>query len=151
MRGSRLGLALLAACGAAFGGACGEEDPAASGTSVSRSELGSAVARICSDYREAAGSLPPRDPAPAKFEERLSRLQRRAIAQLHELRPRGDDDKAYHDFVGAQEYAFYAQATLRGSGRSGEGDSAPAQTARQAVDRAQRLAFRLGFDSCTAE
>jgi hypothetical protein len=143
---------LLAAGVAAAGSGCGE-DKSASGTAApaTSAQLANDVGRICSQYRETAGSLPPRPAAPAKFEIRLARLQDRVIAHLHALRPQTPENDAYHAWVGAQRYAFYAQAALRETGRSGEGDSPPARTARDAVDRAQRQAFRLGFDSCTAE
>jgi hypothetical protein len=151
MHRQRLAVVLLVAGAAALGGACGEDETVSGPGSVARSELGGAVGRVCSDYRAAAGSLPRRASAPAEFEARLARLQERTIDKLHALRPRTAQDEDYHEFVGAQKYAFYAQSVLRESGRSGEGDSPPARTARQAVDRAQRLAFRMGFDSCTTE
>lgn len=143
---------LLAAGVAAVGSGCGEDKSAPDAASTTTSaQLSNSVGRICSQYRQAAGSLPPRPAAPAKFEISLARLQDRIIARLHALRRQTPENEAFHAWVGTQKYAFYAQAALRESGRSGEGDSPPARTAREAVDRAQRQAFRLGFDSCSAE
>jgi hypothetical protein len=53
------------------------------------------------------------------------------------------------EFVEAQAVAFRALAQLRASGASGEADSPPAGKALRSNARAQRLAFELGFDSCT--
>ena len=141
---------VLASAALALAAGCGEEESDSGPEPLSRAQLGDAVGRLCSVYREDAGTLPRRDRDAAGFERRLASVERRLVVRLRALEPPGPDRGAFSDFIAAQQSAFRALADLRASGESGEGTSPAARRANAAVGTAQRLAFRLGFDSCTA-
>jgi hypothetical protein len=136
----------VALLSAALAGGCGGGDDR-----LSRAELGDAVGRLCVRYRTDAGGLPVRSTDPAGWERRLKAIERRLLSRLHALDPPRGDQEAFDAFIDAQEAVFGALERLRASGASGEGGSPPARRADRAVARAQRLAYRLGFDSCTLE
>jgi hypothetical protein len=148
-----LGLLLLVA---GCGGGAGADTSAVPATTASTSTSGGAdiedtSAQLCSDMRDAIGSLPsPKKGGDADFEQAVLEAQQTYLDGMSRLPVDPAEKDTLERLLIAQQELFDAQAAARASDNPEEMNPEGGQQASDATGKVGQLATELGVTDCAS-